>query len=66
MNLSALIKLTSTGFLVGFLAGNRPELGSGVLPLVALVTFISIIMVLFEVTNLEPAAPAIAASAQAV
>jgi hypothetical protein len=51
---SALIKCTSIGFLVGFLASDGPDLGNSLLPLAGLMVFISIILVLFELTNLEP------------
>jgi hypothetical protein len=51
---SALIKCAATGFLVGLLASNGPELRINLFPLVGAIAVISAVFVLFEMMNLEP------------
>ena len=58
--LSAVIKSASIGLLVGCLTSTGPNLGNHVLPLAVLLVFISTILVLFELTNLEPETPVVA------
>ncbi len=53
--LSALIKCTSSAFLVGFLSKTGADLGNDILALAGLIVLISAVFVLFEMTNLEPA-----------
>jgi hypothetical protein len=55
--LSMLTNCVSIGFVVGFLAGAGPGLGNDILPLAGLTLFISTILVLFELSDLEPSTP---------
>jgi hypothetical protein len=52
--LSALIKCTTIGFLVGFLVSAGHDLDKDILPLAWMLVFISTILVLRELTYLEP------------
>ena len=51
--ISALIKCTSVGLLVGCLMSTGPGLGNAILPLAALMALISTILVLLELRNLD-------------
>jgi hypothetical protein len=53
--LSVSIKCASIGFLVGFLASVGPDVGADILPLAVLLAFIGTTLVLWELTNPEPA-----------
>jgi hypothetical protein len=58
--LSAWIKCSSIAFLVGLLTSAGPNLGNQILPLVGAMAFIIALLVLFELTNLEPATTVLA------
>lgn len=53
--LSVSIRCASIAFLAGLLASNWPGLGNDLLPLAAMAVVITVMFVLFELMNPEPA-----------
>jgi hypothetical protein len=56
--LSALIKCAAIGLLAGFVMSAGPDMGEDILPLAGLMAVISTILILLELSNLDPAVPA--------
>jgi hypothetical protein len=52
--LSALIKCAAVGLLVGFVMSAGPDMGGDILPLAALLAVISTILILLELSNMDP------------
>ena len=62
----ASINCIPIGFCIGFLGRSAPNMGGDLLPLAGLLVFVSIVLLLFEFSNLEPARAEVALPAHSV